>query len=132
LSKDDFIQIAGFVRDNIDSVGQLEILLLLHAAGDQPRTAKQINETLRSSLSSVENRLQGLQNHGLVTAETESGVRVYRFMPRTPELRAHVDTVALVYSEYRGRMIDLICSPKNRLRDFSDAFRIKGEEDDDA
>lgn len=129
MSREDFQKVAVFVRSHIDSVGQLEILLLLHAAKGERRSAQQINEQLRSNLRSVESRLGGLEGHGLVASEGSGDQRTFHYAPRNPELAAKVDMLAVVYQDFRGRIIDLIFSPKDRLRDFSDAFRIKDEED---
>ena len=129
MSKEDFKEVAVFVRSHIDSVGQLEILLLLHAAKGESRTVGQINDALRSNRWSVETRLGGLEARGLVAGEGSGDQRQFRFAPRSPELGANVDRLSTVYQEFRGRIIDLIFSPKDRLRDFSDAFRIKDEED---
>jgi hypothetical protein len=44
-----------------------------------------------------------------------------------------VDQLAVLYHDYRGRIIDMILSPRDQMRNFSDAFRIrKKEEEGDA
>lgn len=130
MTIENFDDVARFVRSSIDSVGQLEILLFLHEAKGEARSARQINDALRSSLSSVENRLGGLQNRGIVAAEGAGSERRYRFAPTHEETTRCVDRLADLYHDYRGRIIDLIFSPRDQMRNFSDAFRIKNREEE--
>jgi DNA-binding MarR family transcriptional regulator len=130
LAKEDFDEVERFVRTSIGSVGQLEILLLLHSLRGERRTARQINEELRSSRSSVENRLSDLEKRGLIASEGSGEGRTYRYSPRAADLAACIDRLSMLYDKYRGRIIDLIFSSGDQMRSFSDAFRFKDEEDE--
>jgi hypothetical protein len=105
-------------------------LLQLHGAGGGRKTARQLNDTFRSNLESVKARLNRLVAQGLVACEGPGDDCTYRYAPATPELGQLVDRLALMYKDYRVRIIDLIFSPPDRLRSFSDAFRLTKEEDD--
>lgn len=117
---------ASFIRAYIDSVGQLEILLLLHASALEAFSPQQINEKLRSNLDFVQHGLQLLGAKGLVKEEEER-VGHYRYAPKSEELGNAVDSLAECYANYRVRVIDAIYSPRDPMQSFSDAFRIKRE-----
>ena len=115
---------ARFIRDHIDSLGQLEILLLLHGQPDSQCTAAQINDILRSNLDSVERRVLSLLKHGLIQRDESIPPR-YRYAASTEELNAAVDVLAKSYRDFRSHIIDLIYAPRDRMQSFSDAFRLK-------
>jgi hypothetical protein len=46
-------------------------------------------------------------------------------------LTAEVERLAAMNRDYRGRVIHLIFSEPDQLQNFSDAFRLKKEEDRD-
>lgn len=121
--------IARFIRAHIDSVGQLEILLLLHASEGKDLTVRQINERLRSNPSSVQSRLDTLESHGLV-ASRSAEERLYRFEPKAQENARTVEHLARYYSDFRVRVIDWIFAPRDQIKNFSDAFRLKEDERD--
>lgn len=112
------------IRSCIESVGQLEILLLLHAARDTAFHPSEINETLRSNIDSVQQRLQGLVECELV-ARLEGEPERYQYQPASQELGRSVDRLAQAYITHRVRVIEFIYSPPDRMQSFSDAFRIK-------
>ena len=113
------------IVEHIHSVEQLEILLLLRAEPDRDWTAEQINDRIKSSLSSVESRLGDLERSALVQRE---GNR-YRYAPG-PELAAAVTELANAYAERRYTVIDLIFSrPTDKLRVFARAFKLRGDGD---
>lgn len=130
VAHEDLSDVSRFVQSCIDSVGQLEILLFLHAQAGQRSTARQINDRLLSNLSSVENRLERLIARGLVRSEGSGPDRTYAYAPDSAQRGASVDRLALTYQKYRGRVIDMIFSSTDRMRNFSDAFRLKPKEED--
>lgn len=117
-----------FLSRNISSVEQLEILLLLFADPQRRWTADELTEELRSSVASVQRRLSDLQRRRLV-AWDERASYGYRPDPRND------GRVAEIRDEYRvrpGRIVDMIfAEPGAALSSFSDAFRLKGGDDDD-
>lgn len=117
------------IRSHIESVGQLEILLLLHAARDTAFTPNEINESLRSNIDSVEQRLASLVNSELVV-RLEGVPKRYQYGPSNPDQARAVDRLAQSYITHRVRVIELLYSPPDRMQSFSDAFRIKKERDD--
>ena len=117
-----------FIRRNISSVEQLEILLLLFEEPEREWSAEGISEHLRSSLTSVTKRLGDLERRQLV--ERTSG-ETYRYRPST---RAE-GVLKLMRDEYHirpTRVIDAIFSvPGEAISSFADAFRLRPEDTDD-
>jgi hypothetical protein len=108
------------IAEHIDSVEQLEILILLRAQRNRGWTAAEINDAMKSSVSSVESRLTALADRGLLQREG----RTFRYQA-TPEMDATVADLAQAYGERRFTVIELIfAKPTDKLRAFADAFKV--------
>jgi predicted ArsR family transcriptional regulator len=115
----------AFVADYIDSVLQLEVLLLLRARGDQPSSAEQISKELRIDAAWAAEQLQNLCNRSILVC-TDEPVRMYRYQPTRDDLRHTVDDLAQAYADRRVAVVSLIYSkPMDKIRGFADAFRIR-------
>lgn len=117
-------EIRQFLLRYIDSVEQLEVLLLLRGSPTTAWSPEAVARALYSNPTSVSYRLAMLQRHELaVAAEPPSS---YRYQPKTPELDAAVDRVAEMYKERRVAVITFIASkPMANVRAFADAFRLR-------
>jgi hypothetical protein len=112
-----------FLYHNIDSVEQLEVLLLLRQGPERGWTAEAVARALYSHPSSILHRLSSLAGRGLLR---ELEPACYQYAPRSAELHETVTRVADVYRERRVAVITLIASkPIENVRAFSDAFRIR-------
>ncbi len=112
-----------FLYQNVESVEQLEVLLLLRQSPQRGWSADQVARELYSHPSSIAIRLALLMGQGLLR-EIEGGC--YQYSPRSAELHETVTRVATCYSERRVAVITLIASkPLENIRAFSDAFRIR-------
>jgi hypothetical protein len=108
------------IAQHIDSIEQLEVLLLLRNQRERSWTVDAIIDQMRSSANSVQTRLRGLVQHGLV--EHQDGA--YRYATGA-DLDSAVGDLASAYAEQRFSVIDLIFSkPGDKLRVFADAFRV--------
>jgi predicted transcriptional regulator len=108
------------IADHIDSVEQLEVLLLLRAQRERVWTVAEINDEIKSSVSSVETRLSGLADGGLLQRQG----RTFRYQA-APEMDATVTELARAYAERRFTVIELIFArPTDKLRAFADAFKV--------
>ena len=117
-----------FLFQNIDSVEQLEVLLLLKQAPEHGWTAPDVALALYSHPYSIGRRLALLLGQGLLR-EKEPGC--YQYAPRSLELHETVNRVAECYRERRVAVITLIASkPIENVRAFSDAFRIRRDKED--
>jgi hypothetical protein len=115
-----------FLYQNIDSVEQLEVLLLLWRTPERGWTSDEVATAVYSHPTSVVRRLAMLQ--GLLR-EREPGC--YQYAPRTADLHETVTRLDHMYRERRVAVITLIASkPIENVRAFSDAFRIRRKKED--
>jgi hypothetical protein len=120
-----------FIRAHINSVEQLETLLLLRSTRDREWTALQLSQELRTAADSASERLVDLESRGLLSKPRPSPP-TYRYAPRTPALERTVNALAGAYAERRYTVINLIFSkPVDKIRVFADAFRLRRKEGDD-
>jgi hypothetical protein len=110
-----------FIGRYIDSIGQLEALLLLrahpHEAWDGSRTAAR----LYASEAEVAEILGRLCADGLLSCNDA----MYRFEPATPELRNMVDRLATAYARHLIPVTNMIHAKPRRIREFADAFKFR-------
>ena len=118
-----------FLVKNIDSLEELEVLLLLRSDPSKRWSVTDVNERIRSSSSSVGNRLQKLLGSGFVNSEDNGDT--YRYSPRNESMDASVKQLAEVYRERRMKVIEAIFSkPLREIQSFSDAFKIRSKKSD--
>lgn len=115
--------VAHLIFEKIDSVEQLEVLLMLWAAAPQPRTSEDLSSELRSSVSSVSSRLAALEKAGLVGRDPDKS-DTYFFMSESPGLEATVSALSEIYKVRRQKVFQLIFSPLKKGRHFADAFMV--------
>ena len=119
--------VRAFIAERVDSVAQLEVLLLLHARPDRGWTARDVAAELRIDPNWAERQLAELPRRALAAASGES----YRYAPATAELADAVAGLAKAYAERRVTVINLIFSrPADTLRSFADAFRLRKDKPD--
>lgn len=122
--------VAQFIVEYIDSVEQLEVLLLVRATAPEEWDGTTVARELRIDARSAASRLAKMAARGLLVTTDDDEVR-YRFDPKSPELRRVVGLVAETYEERRVSVITLIFSkPSDTIRSFADAFRIRKDEKD--
>jgi hypothetical protein len=111
-----------FILQQIDSVAELEALLLVRA---EPVTwnAKNLAQRLYITDAGADALLHALLHRGFIARE---GV-VYRYAP-SPDHAPLVDAVAATYGRFLIPITNLIHSKSSAaLRDFADAFRLRGD-----
>jgi hypothetical protein len=114
-----------FIAGHIESVAQLEVLLLLRAVTDRNWTADEVARALVIPPESATHWLNDLAARDLLL---DDGDR-YRYHPSTDETET-VDDLAESYAKYRVAVIGLIFSkPNERVTVFADAFRIRRRND---
>lgn len=120
-------RVRTFVVDQIDSVMQLEILLLLHGGAARDFTAANVARELRIDPAWAEPQLAELCARGLLTCTPPAhAAAVYRYAPKSPELHETIAQLAQAYSTHRVTLTALIFSkPPSPLRSFTDAFRLR-------
>jgi len=117
-----------FLYRNVESVEQLEVLILLLEHPDRGWSPDEVARALYSHPASIARRLAMLLGQDLLR-EVEPGC--YQYAPRTGELHDTVLRVAEMYRERRVAVVTLIASkPIENVRAFSDAFRIRRNKED--
>jgi hypothetical protein len=130
VSDDDLpMAVKSLLLESIDSVEQLEILVLLYRVRFGRWTARRVSEELRTNLDSTRERLEELAARGLAVARDVDGERRYELVPDQARERA----VAAVVDAYDARRVSVITfvvtKPAERIRSFADAFRLRRASD---
>jgi hypothetical protein len=114
-------RVRSFLNGRIDSVEQLNILILLHLDAGRAWTVERITEELRSAQTSVTNRLKGLVSRGVLAPDALRNGEVL-YVPLDREVAALIsDTIAL-YRSMPYRVRSLLCStPKSPFESLADA-----------
>jgi hypothetical protein len=120
-------EVRALIVDRIDSVVQLELLLLLQASAGRAWTAAEVAQQLRIELSWAAGQLGELASRGLAApGDAPDSSDAFRYAPTPPSLDATVVQLARDYAERRVTVITLIFSkPVDKLRTFADAFRFR-------
>lgn len=120
-------QLLAFVKGSITSIWALELVLLMRRAAPGPLTRDELVQHLRATPTLIDRLLDQLTAAHLVEKD-ENGA--FRFHCATPELEALCDSLALAAEERPIALRDAIISmPREKLRDFSDAFKFKGKDE---
>ncbi len=118
-----------FIRTHIDSVEQLEVLLLMRNDPSKGWSAADVSRQLRSSPVSAALRLEKLTALRLIVkTEPSQHTFTFRYEPSTPELADRVTALSEAYLVRRVTVIDLIFSnPVEKIQSLADAFKIRGD-----
>lgn len=117
-------QIKDFVRKNIRSVWQLEVILFVKDLG-KAATAYEVASALYLRPDAIEKSLLSFEKLGIVKSN-EGSPRKFYYSPSS-ELSDQIEQTAKAYSERRFAIINLIFS--SPVQSFSDAFRLAEEKD---
>jgi hypothetical protein len=119
-----------FIAEHIQSVAQLELILLLHSNPHQPWRAADAAREFGLSPEMALGLLRGLCQQGFASASDEADPQ-FRFAPKSAEFQRLVDQLATLYQQRRVTLVQLIYSrPVDKLQSFADAFRFrKGKEE---
>lgn len=117
-----------FILTSIDSVAQLEALLLLRA-NPQPRwTCKGVAERIYLTEKETAAVLDKLVTRELIETET-ADPRLYYYQPKSQGIAASIDQLAETYSKYLVPVTNLLHQKSRRdLAEMADAFRLKKKE----
>jgi hypothetical protein len=120
--------VTQFIQEKIDSIAQLEALLLLRSEPNGTWSSSTLAQRLYTGEQETVDALERLCADGLTIA-SGSNPTVYRYEPVSQELRDLVDRTADVYSKHLVPITNLIhTKPKTRVQEFADAFKIRKDE----
>lgn len=116
-------ELKRFVAAHVDTVEQLEVLLLMQSRPAEVWTPRRVSDELRTSPMSAAVRLERLCATGLCEEVEGEGVRL---RPADAGVVRAIQLVAAAYREKRVSLIALIYTrPSEGVRAFADAFRLK-------
>lgn len=113
-----------FIKEQIQTVLRLEILLLLH--NQQPRSfsAIEVASELNFEKEIAKDQLHALETIGVVVQANSEKPR-YKYQPVNETLRSMVDRLAAAYSRQRISILSVILAEHpDRTRLFAEAFRM--------
>lgn len=117
------VELRHFLR-SLRSLWAIELLLILYRAGGQPRSIDDLVIELRSSRTLVDGIIARLHMIGLVTRQSDGS---YAYCANSPSLNALVEQLSHLYAERPLTLAQEVHGePDQKLRTFSDAFRLKG------
>jgi hypothetical protein len=121
------IELQQFIDHNIESLAQLEAMLLLHGEPQRAWSADDVAKNLYITPEMAAALLADLARRGFAQSGNNSD-QEYAFRTGTDEAQL-VAQLAEVYQERRVAVITQIYSkPVNKVQTFADAFRLRKEE----
>ena len=120
-------QLDRFIAAEINSLEQLEILLLLSGNPHKWWTAAGVYEVIKSSVQSVQDRLNEMVDRGILRKETDSEVR-FQFGPTNDAVWNITSELRDAYKERSVKVVQAIYSkPPDAVQEFARAFRVRKE-----
>jgi hypothetical protein len=114
-----------FIGQNIESLAQLESLLLLRRDLQQAWSATALAKALYITPEMAAVLLLDLARRGLAASAEES----YRYQSKSEDVDRTIEQLAKLYEDRRVAVISAIYSkPLNKVQTFADAFRLRKEE----
>ena len=118
-----------FIKEKIQTVLRLEVLLLLHHQQTRSFTVAEVANELGFEIEDVNGQLSALETIGVVV-ESNPDKHKYRYQPVNEALRSMVDQLAVGYSKQRVPILSVILAEHtDRTRLFAEAFRIIRQND---
>jgi hypothetical protein len=115
-------EVSGFILNHVDSVEQLEILIMLRESAPRIWTIEEICHSLHSTKSSVELRVKGLCAKGFL----ECSATAAGYKKQSNESERIIQNVIDTYKHKKTRTIELIFSkPHPNLIGFANAFKLR-------
>lgn len=112
------------IAERIDSIPELEAVLLLRQHRDQSWSVEEAGQRLYVSSTVAGHILAVLCDRGLL-ARTDLG---FQYAPATPELEASVTLLANTYSKHLIAVTNIVhAKPSASVRLFAQAFRLRKE-----
>ena len=115
-------RVAALIRQSIDSIAELEAVLLLREHSGQEWSAQELGVRLYVSTAVAAYILATFAARGFFRERSDR----YQYDPATAGLRADIDALAAAYSANLIVVTNLIhAKPTRSVRDFAKAFQIR-------
>jgi len=113
-----------FLEENIDTVPQLETLLMMYEKPDRDWLIADVASRNYITEPRATDTLNALQRRGLVSVEESP--RRFRFNPANDDVRGLVAELALCYQRKLSAVTELIhAKPSASIKEFARAFDLK-------
>jgi hypothetical protein len=113
-----------FLKEKIQTVLRLEVLLLLHDQQPRALTAPEVANRLGFENDTTAHELGELEQIGIVVQSNGDKTK-YSYHPPNEPVRSLVDQLALDYSNHRIPILSaMLAEHPDRIRLFAEAFRI--------
>lgn len=110
-----------FIREQIQTVPRLEVLLLLHREQSRPFTLAEVANELGFETDTAQEQLTALEAIGLIETNKDK----YRYHPVNPTLGSIVDRLAIAYPKQRVSVLSaILAEDPNKVRRFVEAFKV--------
>ena len=117
-----------FILESIDSIAQLEALLLLRRSPNEEWGVQKVAKRLYISEQEATSLLARLSAEGLI-ALSDDNPPLCRYQPNSDDLALIMDRLADTYSKHLVPVTNLVHSkPRTRIREFADAFDLRKDE----
>ena len=117
--------VVQFVNDNVDSIEQLELFVMLIESSNRWWDAVSAGRALGINPGTTQRDLERLATCNLLAVNLGNDVS-YRFEPGSPSLHATIEAFAAAYRKNPSALFRLAAEKQTRaIRDFADAFRIR-------
>ena len=112
-----------FIREQIQTVPKLEVLLLLHRDQSRSFTLAEIANELGFENDTAQEQLTSLEAIGLI--ETDKDKSKFRYHPGNPTFGSIVDNLAIAYRKQRVNILSaILAKDPNKVRSFVEAFKV--------
>jgi hypothetical protein len=119
-------ELKQFIAQHVESLAQLEALLILRQNSEQRWRSPELAQRLYITPDMCEAILADLERRGFA-ARTADGA--YFYQPRDGAADKLIDDLATIYQQRRVAVITEIYSkPVTKVQTFADAFRLRREE----
>ena len=119
---------AEFIERTIDTIQQLEILILLRQSSGRVWSVREIADEIQMSTATVASNVTALHSAGVLVAQPERDA--YRYEPQSIALHAGVESLLAAYEADPLPVVKAVFEkPPRALRTFSDAFLFRPRRD---
>lgn len=117
-----------FIREEIQTVPKLEVLLLLHRERSRPFTLAEVANELGLETDTAWEQLTALEAIGLIEANVDKSN--YQYHPANKKLGSIVSRLAVAYRKQRVPILSAILAEEpNKVRRFVEAFKCARSND---
>jgi hypothetical protein len=118
--------VRAFVREHLQAIEQMEVLLLLFRTAPREWTAMGVGRELRIDPVSAARRLADFEGRSLIKARPGDQALLYWYDGASGSVDRTISELGVAYRDRRTAVINLIiAAPSDDVRIFADAFRLR-------